>query len=66
MIRNIYILLEEHGFNVSNSKKRLLSFSMAGKVIPIGDSILTTITGTIMYFHFITPSVKLYYIITPQ
>ncbi len=39
-------LLEEHGFNVSNSKKRLLSFSMMGKVIPIGDSILTTIKYT--------------------
>ena len=36
-------LLKENGYQTSNSATRILSFSMQGKLIPIGEDILTTI-----------------------
>ncbi len=36
-------LLKENGYQTSNSTSRILSFSMQGKLIPIGEGVLTTI-----------------------
>ena len=36
-------LLEENGYQTSNSALRILSFSMQAKLIPIGEGVLTTI-----------------------
>ncbi len=36
-------LLKENGYQTSNSASRILSFSMQGKLIPIGEGVLTTI-----------------------
>ena len=36
-------LLKENGYQTSNSAARILSFSMQGKLIPIGEGVLTTV-----------------------
>ena len=36
-------LLKEHGYQTSNSAARILSFSMQGTLIPVGEGILTTV-----------------------
>ena len=36
-------LLKEHGYQTSNSADRILSFSMQGILIPVGEGILTTV-----------------------
>ena len=36
-------LLKEHGYQTSNSVARILSFSMQGTLIPVGEGILTTV-----------------------
>ena len=36
-------LLKENEYQTSNSAKRILSFSMQGKTIPVGEGVLTTI-----------------------
>ena len=35
--------LKENGYQTSNSASRILSFSMQGKLIPVGEGVLTTI-----------------------
>ena len=36
-------LLKENGYQTSNSAARILSFSMQGNLIPIGEGVLTTV-----------------------